>query len=132
MGADMVVDPSQEDARERITGFFGGVGADVVLECAGAESAVNLAIELVRTGGRIALVGMSHDPVCINTLKMVLKGVQTNSVRDGDYTGAMALLEAKKVDCAEFLSGVVPLERVPATFEALLQPGDRLKIIVKH
>ena len=104
MGADLVVDPAQDDVRERIVDFFGGAGADVVLECSGAESAANLAIELVRRGGRIALVGMSHEPISVGTLKMYLKGVQMSSVRDIDLTGGMDLLRQKRVDYREFVT----------------------------
>jgi threonine dehydrogenase-like Zn-dependent dehydrogenase len=59
MGADLVVNPSKGDIRMQVAEFFGGYGADVVLECGGTESALQLAIDLARPGGRIGQIGLS-------------------------------------------------------------------------
>ena len=131
MGADLVIDPAHDSVREAFTDHLCGVGADVVLACSGAESAVNLAIELVRPGGRIALVGMSHEPISVSTLKMYLKGVQMSSVRDIDLTGGMELLRQKRVDYREFVAQIVPLEQVPEAFEAQQRPEDQIKVVAE-
>lgn len=53
---------------KRITGQQ---NADAVFEMAGANSAVDLAIELVKPGGQVALVGIATKDVPIDTAKVV-------------------------------------------------------------
>lgn len=60
LGADVTVDPEQQDPVEQVMAFTQGRGADVVFECAGGTSmptTLPLATKLARRGGRIVLVG---------------------------------------------------------------------------
>jgi (R,R)-butanediol dehydrogenase/meso-butanediol dehydrogenase/diacetyl reductase len=132
MGADLVVDSNPFEVREQITDFFDGIGPDVVLECGGTESALQLAVEVLRPDGRIAVVGISHGPVRLEPLKMYLKGLEMRSVLHIDFEGGMDIIRRKKVDCQEFLTAVIPLEGIPGAFERLLDPKDEVKIIVRY
>ncbi len=132
MGADLVVDSNPFDVREQIVEFFDGIGPDVVLECGGTESALQLAVEVLRPDGRIALVGISHEPVRLEPLKMYLKGMELKSVLHIDFEGGMDLIRRGRVDCSEFLSDLIPLTEVPRAFERLLDPSDEIKIVVRY
>jgi 2-desacetyl-2-hydroxyethyl bacteriochlorophyllide A dehydrogenase len=132
MGADKVLDPNRVDVREQVTDFFDGIGPDVIVECAGTQSALQLAIEVAKPDGKIALVGISMDPIEINTFKMYIKGVEMRSVLHIDFPGGMELLRKKKVDYRDFLTEVISLENVPKAFETLLSPIDQVKIIVGY
>ena len=57
LGADEVISPSESDVRSAVFDLT-GVGADVVIECAGKAQAVELALELVRRGGVVELFGV--------------------------------------------------------------------------
>ena len=132
MGADLVVDPRHSDVRETLTDFFGGVGPDVVIDCAGTESSLHLAIEVLKRDGIIALVGLSNKPLTIDTWNMYVKGVELRSVLHLDFPGGMDLIQRKKVDCGDFLTEIIPLDRIQEAFEKLLHPDDEVKIIVRH
>ena len=132
LGADWVVDPQQPDVRERVTEFFDGVGPDVVLECSGAGSGVQLAMDCVRLGGRIAIVGLCHQPVCVNTLQMCVKGVSLNPVASPDRPGGMEVIRQGRADYRQFPYALVPLEEVPEAFERLMGPTDEVKLIIQH
>jgi threonine dehydrogenase-like Zn-dependent dehydrogenase len=70
LGADMVAEPAQaRRAVRRLTGALGigrhgdsparlAGGADVVLDCVGSASSLEESLSLVRSGGRVILVGM--------------------------------------------------------------------------
>jgi threonine dehydrogenase-like Zn-dependent dehydrogenase len=63
-GADTVLDIASTTAAERrdvVLDLTEGRGADVVLECAGVAEAFTEALELVRRGGKVAVIGAS-DP----------------------------------------------------------------------
>ena len=55
VGADAVIDPSEEDIAERIHAICGRKGADVVIECVGKEFAVVQAIKAAGFGANILL-----------------------------------------------------------------------------
>lgn len=131
MGADLVVDSKHDDVRQELTEFFDGTGPDVVLDCGGTESSLNLAIDVVRQDGRIGIVGISQL-ASINPLKMYLKGLEMHSVLHIDFDGAMDLMRRKRVDCRPFLTKTIPLESVPQAFESLLHPTDEEKIVVSY
>jgi L-iditol 2-dehydrogenase len=130
MGADRVVDAKAGDVRRQLTDFFDGTGPDVVPDCGGTESSLNLAIDVARQDGRIAIVGISTEPVSVSPLKMYLKGLEMHSVLHIDFDRAMELMRLKRFDCRPFLTKTIPLEQVPQAFETLLHPTDEEKIVV--
>ncbi len=132
MGADLVVDSDESDVRERLADYFDGVGPDVVMECGGTATALRLAIDVVRRDGRIALVGISNEAVALDSWKVYIKGAEMKAVNHIDYPGGMDLIRRKRVDCAEFLTEIIPLEMVPDAFEALLNPVDQVKMVVGY
>ncbi len=71
MGADTVLDlaaTSTEERRQAVLDATYGEGADVVLEAAGAASAVPEGLDLARVGGRYVIAGHYTDagPVSVN------------------------------------------------------------------
>ena len=60
LGADAVIDPLQQDPIQAINDFSNG-GVDVVFESAGIPVTVSQCFEVVKTGGKIILVGV-NDP----------------------------------------------------------------------
>lgn len=132
MGADLVVNPSKGDVRMQVSELFGGYGADVVLECGGTESALQLAIDLARPGGRIAQIGLSNEPLTIDVWNLVIKAVELYGVIHIDMDAGMEIIRQKKVDTQEFLSEVITLDQAPDAFERLLHPDTEEKIIIKY
>ncbi len=132
LGADLVVDPAQPGVQELIAGFFDGGGPEVVLECSGAASGVQLAMDCVHLGGRVAIVGLNHQPVGLNTLQMCVKGVSLTPVAAPDRPGGMELLRLGKADWRQFPFRIVPLHEAPEVYEHLMGPTDDVKIILQH
>lgn len=60
MGADLIIDPTKEDAVAVLAAKYPG-GVDGALEMSGHESALDLAIEATRPGGRVSLLGLFPD-----------------------------------------------------------------------
>jgi threonine dehydrogenase-like Zn-dependent dehydrogenase len=57
LGAAETLHGGQTDVRAAVLEATEGEGADVVCECAGADAAARLALDLTRVGGRFAFVG---------------------------------------------------------------------------
>lgn len=61
LGADEIVAAADVDAVERVRHLTSGVGADVVLQCAGSAAADEQAIAMGGPAGRVVLVGSSTE-----------------------------------------------------------------------
>lgn len=59
LGADGVINSSREEPLQKAEQMTGGKGFDLAIETAGTESSTNQAIQMVRKGGNVVLVGYS-------------------------------------------------------------------------
>ncbi len=66
------VDPGAGDPVTAVRAMTGGLGADVVLECAGVPTTVQWALAMLRRGGRCAAVGIPTVGVEIAMQRLVL------------------------------------------------------------
>ena len=61
MGADICIDFEKEDPVARVLELTGGVGADEVMECSGANDSPAKACQLVKKTGAVALIANYRD-----------------------------------------------------------------------
>jgi len=117
-----------------LRGLTMGRGADAVLECVGTSATVNLAIDLVRKGGAVTLVGNIAP-----TVELPLQSVVTRQIRlqgscasSGEYPACISLMSRGAIQVAPLLSAVAPLEDGPMWFRRLhdREPG-LLKIVLQ-
>lgn len=64
-GADVVINPAEEDAVAHLFEVTGGQGASKILEAAGNPQVIPLALKLAANGGRIVLTGALEEPVTL-------------------------------------------------------------------
>jgi L-iditol 2-dehydrogenase len=62
-GSDVLVNFEQQDAVKAVREATSGRGVDEAVECSGAPGTFRQAVEMVRKGGRVALVGVPTDKV---------------------------------------------------------------------
>lgn len=135
LGADAAIDPADPAWQEELMDRCGGLGPEIVLECAGVPGAADAAVAIARKGGRIVLVGIIKEPVPMRLLeivvgeKHVLGSVQHDS--DRDLPAAVHLLATGQVRGRPLVTARIPLERVVEDgFNALTAGGDQVKILV--
>ena len=133
LGATEVFSPKIYQIRK----FFKKYGKpDYIFECSGSDSAFKMALNLISKGGSIILEGMYRGSVelpllLINTKEICIKGIISHTRED--IEDAIDLVAKKKVNPNEFISNIVSLKDLQATFEKFLEPGERkfIKNIVK-
>jgi 2-desacetyl-2-hydroxyethyl bacteriochlorophyllide A dehydrogenase len=64
-GADLTVNPGEEDVVRRIFAATGGEGASVILEVTGNPQVIPMTLKLAGNGGRIILTGALEEPVTL-------------------------------------------------------------------
>ena len=80
MGADLIVNPQTEDAGTAFLRRYPS-GFDAALEMSGHTSALDLAIEATRPGGRISLLGVFPEhKVSVRLNDAIFKGIQIQCI----------------------------------------------------
>ncbi len=80
MGADLLVNPAKENALAILSSRYPH-GVDGVLEMSGHPDALNLAIQVVRPGGRISLLGLFAEPkVPVRLNEAIFKGLEVHCI----------------------------------------------------
>ena len=136
LGADAVVDPTQEDAVETIAGLTGDVGPDVVFECAAARSTLDQAFSLVRRHGEVVLIALAWEPVEVLPVDWAAREIRFQASfgsNPEDWLIALDLIRVGKVEMGPLLSeaSFIPLSDIQNAFEALVKPTTQLQVVVK-
>ncbi len=133
-GAHDALDVSREDPVRAIRALTGRRGVDVVIECAGAEQTPGQAVELVRPGGTVVLVGIpSDDRTAFPASQARRKGVTIKLARRMKhvYHRAIALVEAGMIDLSPLVTHRFPLTKTPDAFAALDRGDGIVKVVVE-
>lgn len=139
-GADVtIIDP--DEARRRIAEEVGirtapspQAGAfDVVIECVGNESALRGAIDGLRKGGTVLVVGVyGRDPSMqaglIQDRELRIQG--SLMYTSEDYREAIDLLETRSIDIGPMVTSVHPLADAERAFELAAAGGESLKVML--
>jgi L-iditol 2-dehydrogenase len=124
---------AEQDVRREVARLTGGRGVDVVFEAVGRQETVADAIECVRKGGTVTLVGNIATQVTIPLQRVVTRQIrlQGSCASAGEYPEAMELVAGGRIKVGPMISAVAPLGEGPAWFERLYarEPG-LMKVIL--
>lgn len=122
MGADLVIDPTVQDAKAIILEQTDGRGADSVIVDVGVTSVLEQSLDYVKKGGRVVIfAGMpvgskiTIDPNTVHYKEIVLTGSSSSSAVN--QAEVFRLLSSGKVDTKGMISGCFPLEEWRTAFE---------------
>lgn len=123
-------DRKSGDVTKQVQALTHGRGADVSFEVVGAGPTVKTAIECVRKGATVTLVGNLAP-----TVEIPLQAIVTRQLRlqgscaiNGEYEAALALISSGRINVEAILSAEVPLEEGADWFKRLY---DREKGLIK-
>jgi len=135
MGATrlMEADGLQAD-RAWLEGLPGGCGVDVAFEAAGDDAALADAIDAVRPGGRVVLIGIPDGDrtsfAASNARRKGLTLLLCRRMEPGDVPRGIRLVEAGRVELAPLVSERYALSGWRAAFDALTERRG-LKTVVE-
>lgn len=122
MGADLVIDPTAQDAKAIIMEQTEGRGADSVIVDVGVPSVLEQSLDYLKKGGRLVIfAGMpvgskvSLDPNIIHYKELVVTGSSSSSAVN--QAEVFRLLSSGKVDTAGMISGCFALEDWQTAFD---------------
>jgi threonine dehydrogenase-like Zn-dependent dehydrogenase len=128
-----VADVGKEDP---VTVFAREAGGppDVIFECVGAPGLLQQCIGMVRSRGRVVVVGVCMQPDTIFPVMAVVKEVELRFVvayRRQDFELAIEMLDRGRIPGREMITHVVDLAAFPSAFEALKKPTTQCKVILE-
>ena len=132
LGATMTVGAQGESIAPIIKKIGDGFGVDVVIDAAGASSALELALELVRPGGHITKVGWGPQPCGFSLDSLVAKAVTLQGSYSHNWTiweKVLSMLARKQINIDPILNRVAPLTEWQSCFEAL-HNGEIVKAVL--
>lgn len=112
-----------------------GDGADVVLECSGAEACVQLGVFAARRGGTFVQAGMGKEVVAFPITAVCIQGLTIKgSIRylTGCYPAAIDLISSGKIDVKRLVTNRFKFEDAEKAFE-LVKEGrsDVFKVLIE-
>jgi L-iditol 2-dehydrogenase len=132
LGADKTILASGEELTKEILRSTGGRGVDVVLEAVGRNETIAAAIDCVRKGGTVTLIGNITPQVNLPLQKVVSRQIrlQGSCASSGEYPEAMELMAAGKIRVGPLITAVAPLSDGPAWFDRLHSGEPNLMKVV--
>ncbi len=132
LGASLVIDPAGDTLRQAVMDTS-GIGADVVIDCAGTASTARTAIDLARRGGTVLFFGVCPigetiplEPNAVYFRELTIVGSYVNPYT---FPRAIALLRGGVVRVAPLDVRAYPIEGVHDAL-ASLRDGRALKNMI--
>lgn len=134
LGADVTVDPTEQNLLEVVRDVTDGVGADVAVLCIGLPELVNECLELVRKRGRVSifagLAGEGWSTIAANLIhyrELTVVGA-SNSGRES-FARAVRLISSGAIDTRSLVTHTFGLSRATEAIE-FVATGEGLKVAV--
>lgn len=134
LGADEAFLASDSGLIDEIRRRTNGDGADVLLEMSGSGSAIDAGLQMVRNGGRAALLGIPSDPIRLNLAdRIIFKGLTVLGINGRrmfeTWYQTQALVKSGKVDLKPIISHVLDYRDYDRAFE-LMRSGEAAKVVL--
>jgi L-iditol 2-dehydrogenase len=132
LGADETIQASGAELTQEIIRLTQGHGVDLVLEAVGRNETIATAIDSVRKGGAVTLIGNITPQVNLPLQKVVSRQIrlQGSCASSGEYPEAMELMAAGKIRVRPLITAVAPLSDGPSWFDRLHAGEPNLMKIV--
>jgi L-iditol 2-dehydrogenase len=140
LGADVVIDASEEDPVAAVRRLTGGKGADVVIDCVGGSAGVKSfeqAQEMVARPGVIHLIALYQGgPLPLYSSKImdrtIIAGRHSGMTRAEASERTIATVQHGEVRVTPLITQRFPFQEAKAAFDLLWErPGDALGVLLQ-
>jgi L-iditol 2-dehydrogenase len=132
LGASEIIQAGDNVVSE-VLRLTNGSGVDLAVEAVGLNATVRTAIDSVRKGGTVTLVGNVTPEVTLPLQKVVTRQIrlQGSCASAGEYPRAIELLSSGQIRVKPLISAIAPLEEGPRWFERLYaREANLMKVVL--
>ena len=133
LGATATLIAEETDVVSMTEQLTGGRGADTAFEVSGSPAALLAAIQIVRRGGAVTMIGVQPQTQEVPILDVIMRQISLNGVRAYTWSNCqlgMRYLSEGKLKLEHFITHEFPLEKWKEAFDLLIA-GTGTKIVLK-
>jgi len=133
LGMD-ALNPLETDVPKYVEGQTRTAGADVVFEVTGSPSGAEMMTRLVRTRGRIVIVGIFAEPALVDLRQILWREMRVCGARNyapQDFEAAIQMVASKKLPLDRLISDIRSLDQLQTTFEEIQKGANFMKVLLK-
>ncbi len=134
LGADLAVNSKEQDPVAAVMDATAGKGADLVVDCAGADETFDQSLKMAKPGGKVLIVAYYRGPVTADVSHAVRRNltIYTERGEGGTSVGrALALTAAGRIQAKPLVTHTFPLAEVHKAFETFEKRiGDPIKVVL--
>ncbi len=135
-GADLLVNFEEGEPVKAVRDATDGVGVDEAIECSGAAGTFRQAVEMVRKGGRVSLIGVPTSKVIeplpfkhIVHNEIAIFGARANP---NVSQKVIPLIASGQLKVADLVTHAFPLEQFPTALDVFVNRRDgAIKVVVE-
>ena len=135
LGADIGLNPAGDDVVAMIRKMTGNRGADAAFDAVGINASLKTALNSLRKGGALTLIGNLKPEVDL-ALQTVVTGeitIQGSCASRGDYPACLDMIARGTINVDSLISATAPLSDGAQWFDRLYQKEQGLiKVILTH
>lgn len=132
LGADWAASVDREDVKSLVEHLTKGKGADVVFECAGSKTSVEMCLQLVGWNGQLIEIGVLGTQIEMNYDTIVLKNLRVQGCYGHNWQSwskGLDLLEEGTVRVQPLVGAEMPITQWKEAFEKMSR-DDTLPILL--
>ena len=135
LGADLTVNPMEEDLHKIVMDATNGMGADVIVMAIGVPALVNSTLKLCKKGGTVNLfagfAGTGECTIEVNTIHYNEINVNgSTAYKRIDYLEAADMVINKKINLDRIATDTFKLDEFKEAFE-YCKSGQGLKVMIE-
>ena len=133
-GAEVLINPSRENAVERVQQLTDGLGADVTIEAVGVPDTFELCTLLVRPGGHVANIGVHGKPATLHIEVLWTRNIKISTGLVDTYSTPtlLRLVKAGHLDANRFVTHHFALDDMMQAYDTFSRAGETgaLKVVL--
>ena len=131
VGADIMINSSTTDVGQEVRKYTDR-GVDIAVEAVGVTGAVQAAIDALRKGGALTLIGNITPTVGFPLQSVVIREISVNGscASSGEYPTCLDMIARKVVDVDVMISATAPLSEGASWFKRLYEKEKGLMKVI--
>jgi threonine 3-dehydrogenase len=134
LGADIIINPKNEDVIKRVLEETNGRGADVIGEFSGNKTAIEQSFKYLKAGGGLSMLGIPSKDIDLDVANDIvfkgarIYGVVGRRIYDTWYQ-VKELIDQNKLDLDKLITHVLPMSKIHEAME-IMGSGNSGKIVL--
>jgi (R,R)-butanediol dehydrogenase/meso-butanediol dehydrogenase/diacetyl reductase len=135
LGADVVLNPMEEDVVARVLELSGGPGVPVAFDAAAARPTFQQGLEMVRRGGQLLVVSMAWENVDLQTVDWIGREVEMKAAYGSepvDWQTVLNLMERGQLSEKSMVTddSFIGWDEMQSSMTRLMKPDEHVQLVL--